>query len=328
MWQTIRGRLIFSWRATLLRSVRHCISLAGIAVFVLGPVSAQQLAQALDMPAVRNWTFDLERSRPFIPPYVATFERDGRRLTYVAARHVEVGPGDALQHPTLRTIRDLFDQNAFDLILVEGLTAGQEASASLLNRASECEREAYRSGCGESFYLVNLGRRQGVPVQSVEPAPMQVRDQMKALDFSESDLLGYYLLRQIPQMRRQATLDPGRFRAEARLLLERWRRAIGSADEFSLEAFEQWYGRHMPTPGNYLDVTAEDSALHSGASAHHVQRVSAAVNRIRDQAAVLSVQAALPRHRRILLVMGSSHLLTQWPALQALLGEARFDKLH
>ena len=59
-----------------------------------------------------------------------------------------------------------------------------------------------------------------------------------------------------------------------------------------------------------------------------MQRVSAAVNRIRDQAAVLSVEAALPQHRRILLVMGSSHLLTQWPALQALLGEARFDKLH
>jgi hypothetical protein len=285
------------------------------------------VAQAREPAAVHAWSFDLERSRPFAPPYVASFEQRGRRLTYVAARHVAVrDQEDVLLHPTLRTLRSLFERQTFDLVLTEGLVPGQEASPSLLDKALDCQQRAYRSDCGEAFFLLNAAREHGTSVRSVEPAPREIRDRVLAVGFSGEDLLGYYLLRQIPQMRRQATLAPSRFRVEAQLLLDRWRRSLGITEPFPLERFEAWYRRHMGAPANYLDVSADDSAPHGGADAHHVQRVSAAVNLVRDQAAVRTVQAALQDHSHILLVMGSSHLLTQLPALQALLGEARFGK--
>ena len=127
-------------------------------------------------------------------------------------------------------------------------------------------------------------------------------------------------------MRRQGSFDPSRWRTDAQALLDQWRRTLGASEPFGVEQFELWYRRHMPVPRDYLEVSADDSAPHGGADANHAQRVSAAVNRIRDQHVVSQVQTAWRQHRHVLLVMGSSHLLTQLPALQSMLGEPRYSK--
>ncbi len=310
------------------RARRAQIVRLGLAFVPIFALAQQPTVTAADATGVRAWTFELEQSRPYAPPYLARFERNGQSLSYLAARHVSTqAQQDVLEHPTLRSIRSLLEQEAFDLVLIEGLAPGQEASASLLEKAKDCERQSYRTGCGEAFFLVNAARQRGILYQSVEPWPSQIREMLAPQGFSIHDLLGYYLVRQIPQMRRQATLDAVRFRSDAQSLLDQWRRGLGVSEPFALEQFEAWYKRHMPVPANYLDVTADDSAPYGAVVANHAQRISAAVNRVRDQNAVRQVQAAFAQHRRILLVMGSSHLLTQLPMLRFQLGEPSYRKL-
>ena len=80
----------------------------------------------------------------------------------------------------------------------------------------------------------------------------------------------------------------------------------------------------MTKPTSYLNITNNDPAPHGGPDATYVQKISNKVCLIRDRAVVKTVERMLNRYSRVLVVYGGSHLITQEPAIDSMLGKAAF----
>jgi hypothetical protein len=297
-----------------------------IVISFFGCTSHQQKSKMTADPAlVLPYTFSLENEKHLDAPYVAKFESNGKLLLYVASEHIssEKFP-DLLNHPTLRTISNLFSEFKPEIVIVEGINTGADLSPkSILSQAEKCEQSRYQ-GCSESFFAINEARLHGAEYITGEPEEIQIKEQILSEGFSNEDLLGFYLVRQIPQLKRQAEFDRANFPAQADKLLRRFERKIGSNLNFRFKEFERWYIDHAATKKNYFDVTADDAAPDSSPQATYVQKISAKVGLIRDRSIVKTIGLMAENYSRILVVYGGSHLLTQEPALVSLFGKPTY----
>jgi len=291
--------------------------LTAFATFAFAALTACVTAAPLhfDPAQIRPYTFALESQKHLESPYVAKYEHDGKLLLYVASQHLAVEKyPDLLQHPTLKTTAALFAEYRPQVVIVEGIDTGAEVSPpKLVKHADECAASAYRQ-CGESFFAINAARKAGAAFVSGEPKSTEVRDQLVAAGYTAEDLLGFYLVRQIPQLRRQASFDPKTFPGVADAHLLRFQEQIGTKLAFDYVAFTAWYAKHMTDPKSVLDVTNDTPAPHGGPDATYVQKISNQVGVIRDRSVVERIGAMFAKYDRVLVVYGGSHLITQEPA--------------
>jgi len=190
----------------------------------------QQPNPKADLKLIRSYTFELEKQKHLEAPYVAKYQRNGKTLLYLAAKHISAQKyPDLLEHPTLRTIARLFSEYKPQVVIVEGLDTGTEVSPkSIFKKADECEQSKYRSGCGESFFAINQARKIGIGYVSGEPRNSEIKDQLVAEGYTAEDLLGFYLVRQIPQYKRRAEFDRLTFSEQAEKQLARFQKQIGT----------------------------------------------------------------------------------------------------
>ena len=170
---------------------------------IAGGCITPHVAPTTDTSLIRSYTFDLENQKHLDAPYVARFHHDGKLLPYVASEHVSAEKyPNLLDHPTLKTIETLFADYKPEVVIVEGFDTGTELSPkSILKKADECEQSKYR-GCGEYFYAINMARKIGAAYITGEPKNIEIRIQIIREGYTAHDLLGFYLVRQIPQYKR------------------------------------------------------------------------------------------------------------------------------
>lgn len=307
------------------------ISLAIAALFTCTSCVTAQPKSPLIANAnlIRSYTFDLEAKKHLEAPYVAKYEINGKLLLYVASEHISAQKYPNLyDHPTLKTIAALFAKYRPEVVIIEGIDTGEELSPkSILKKADECEKSDYRASCGESFFAINSARKNGAEYITGEPRNPWIKDEIVKAGYSVEDLLGFYLVRQIPQYKRQAELDRNKFSDQASKQLKRFQQQIGTNVLFGFKEFDAWYAKTMPSPKNYLDITNDDPAPHGGPKATHVQKISNKVSLIRDKAFVKTIERMLNKYSRVLVVYGGSHLITQEPALEAMLGGATYFRI-
>ncbi len=282
-----------------------------------------------DQSAVKHYTFDLENLKHLPAPYVARFEKGRKTLLYLASEHVSAEKyPDLLQHPTFKTIKKLFIDFRPQVVIVEGLDTGNELSPrSIIEYADKCITTTYISGCGESFYAINQARHNKADYVTGEPAETKLIKDWTALGQKPEDLLGFYLVRQIPQFKRQGSFDPLGFPQRADQFLQRYQKKMGIQVKYGFEEFVQWYQQHMSKPKSYLDIENNDPAPHGGPDATYVQRISHEVSFFRDQNVLETIERMLNLYDRVLIIYGGSHLITQEPALEQELGKAEYFKL-
>ena len=278
-----------------------------------------------DTNLIIPYTFGLEDKKHLEAPYVAKYARDGKLLLYVASDHISIQKSpNILEHPTLKTIEQLFAEYKPEVVIVEGIDTGDELSPkSILKKADECVTCNYRN-CGESFFAINMARKSGAAYITGEPRNQQIKDEIIKEGYSAEDLLGFYLVRQIPQYRRQGDFDRKKFADQAEKQLRGFQFQIGTDLKFGFKEFDAWYSKHMTKPKSYLDITNNDHAPHGGPDATYVQKISNRVGVIRDRAIVKTIEHMLGTYSRILVVYGGSHLITQEPAIESRMGKATY----
>lgn len=278
-----------------------------------------------DTSLVIPYTFDLENKKHLEAPYVAKYERDGRLLLYVASEHISIQKSpNLLEHPTLKTIEHLFVEYKPEIVIVEGIDTGDEISPkSIIKKADECVTANYRN-CGESFFAINMARKSGAAYITGEPRNQQIKDEIVKEGYSAEDLLGFYLVRQIPQYRRQGDFDRKNFADRAEKQLRGFQYQLGTDLKFGFKEFDAWYSKHMTTPKSYLDITNNDPAPHGGPDATYVQKISNKVGVIRDRAIVKTIERMLGTYSRVLVVYGGSHLITQEHAIESMMDKATY----
>lgn len=282
----------------------------------------------IDSKRVLSYTFELEKLKPLKSPFVAEFQKKNKTLLFIASKHLSILEYPNLQdHPTLKTIKKLFQDAKPGVVIVEGINTGNELSPkSILPFAERCKAFGYK-GCGESIFAINAAREANSEYITGEPRDAEILQRLREFGYQTEDLMGFYMIREIPQLKRQGHFDGKNFEAILEKHLSNIRTQLGFSGKFGPDEFAVWYAKNMRAPKDFRDIGNADAAPHGGKNASYVQKISNRVTWLRDVRIVETIENMLNRFDVVLVVYGGSHLITQQPTLIESLGQPRYFKI-
>ena len=276
----------------------------------------------LNPDLVRPWSKELSASDPFPCPYLATFKKDGFVLAYLAATHA-----NQESDPTMTLLRRTLENGSFKAVMFEGFPF--DASSSDQERYLQYAERTRRGGLlegGEDAYAAILAHSKGLPFYGGEPTEPQVLQGVLARGYSARDLVGFSIVRMIPVWTRDGELKGKSLDALAddRLRSECRGYRLEPAACPDLDSLKFWYrtknGEEFGEP-----FDGEKAAPYPGGK-YFTQRLSAAVDDVRNRAVVEHIEKLLRKHGKILVVYGGSHLTMQSKAFEAALGTPTYSR--
>lgn len=238
-------------------------------------------------------------------PYVLEFARRRGALLFFGAAHT-YDPGD----PQVARIAALWAEFGPTIAFNEGGDPPAEGTIAVAV-----------SQYGESGLLRFLGRRDGVPVASVEPPyPEQVRG-LRAAGFADEQILLFFVLRQVPQHAAKA----GTPMQEARLVevLRYFVEATGIAAPGTPAELIAACARRLPALRHWSEVPQEWFDPVFERPPVFTNEIARRTSDLRDAWVVALLTGRVERGERVFAVMGASHVVVQEPALRARLGRPR-----
>ncbi|WP_298919128.1 hypothetical protein [uncultured Algimonas sp.] len=252
----------------------------------------------------------------------AIFDYSGcsKRLVFIAAEHENDPASD-----TFAAVRQMIAGDP-DLVLIEGVPAQRGRNYQpVLDHAARVEATP---GDNESMLAARLSDARGIPFVGAEPRDDAVLDYALENGVSEVELIGFYVLRQLPQMARSGEVDSvdGPDMAAAIEDLVPYfadetgldREAVADID--TLPEFQEWYaGFNDRSFDEVLDMrdSVPSASLPDPARSNFISDIVADA---RDDFILARIEDALDAHDHVLIVYGGSHQTVQDPALQAAFG--------
>lgn len=268
---------------------------------------------------LRSWTMALRDQQPE-DVYAAVYEAGSARLVFVAARHENIDQG-----PTFRLIRDAYANFDFDTVIAEGFATSRGPNPPrILQYATESQvgEDGFVEG-GETVPTVLGAQAEGATLWGGEADDLELKAELMRQGFSEADLLGFYVLRNIPQWIGERRIDhAGDPRLEAlvttALSSNREGLQLSPAVLPGFADWAAWYQAHNRKPIGPTFVTEEAGPLADGQFA--TNRIAHAISRARAMHLHKLIVGHLKARESVLVVYGGSHLMIHRPALDAMLG--------
>lgn len=252
-------------------------------------------------------------------PYHEIYTACGKTLIYVAAQH-----GNNPESNTFKLINRLFENHPIEYAIVEGFPSEIGISPqSMINYANNAETTP---GDAEPYLTIRQAITKGAKFQGGEPSDKQVMDEVAKADISPIDLLGFYIVRQIPQLIRREQIndanDP-RLTDEIFSMVGSFSDATGVPIK-NLEAvdglanFRNWYEaiNGVSFTENYRNTDSWPGVT-SSSGPRATNTISTKVADARDHHIIGVIDAALRESNTIIVVYGASHHTIQEPALKA-----------
>jgi hypothetical protein len=268
---------------------------------------------------LQPWTTTLRDQQPG-EAYAAVYRIGRKWLVFLAADHANRDDS-----PTFRLIRGAFAAFAIDTVIAEGFPTSRGANpARLFQYASENgpRSDGFVEG-GETVPTVLGARREGATLWGGDADDVDVKARILAEDFLPEDLLGFYVLRNIPQWigeRRIENAGDPRLQALVAAALDRNRAALQLPPDIlpNFAEWASWYQarNHKPLGADFM--TEEVGPLADGRFG--TNRIAFAISRARDAYLHSLVIAHLNARESVLVVFGGSHLMIHRPALDVVLG--------
>ncbi len=268
---------------------------------------------------LQPWTRALRGQQPD-DASAAVYKRGSEHLLFVAAKHSN--RDDSL---TFRLIRDSYGAFAIDTVIAEGFATSRGANPpSLFKYAAEngLRADGFVEG-GETVPTVLGARQEGAVLWGGEPDDRDILARVAAAGISPEDLLGFYVLRNIPQwIGEKKITDPGdpALAGLVESALARNRIALGLPPT-TLPGFARWTDWYRSINGRPIGpgfVTEEVGPLADGSFG--TNRIARVVSQARGAYLHELIIAQLNAKNTVMVVFGASHLMIHRPALDALLG--------
>lgn len=264
--------------------------------------------------AVLPYSYEVQAADRLKVPFFRRFEHSGNRLTFVATHH-------GCDPATLRLIDEAFGPQV-RLAIIEGLPASRGTNPERFTKHLQGWQAAgFCEGGGEPAYTAQQALKRGAPYMGGEPDEPAVAAAVLAQGFKAEDLLGFYMVRQIPQYRSEGTLAKRGLDGSFLDVMQWMGREAGLqevASRLSLAWFRDWYREHQ---GHAFDAdTMDPEEAAPVLEGLLTQRISSVVGRVRDQFTVELIARELASYGDVLVVYGGSHFATVRPAIERLLG--------
>jgi hypothetical protein len=285
-------------------------------LLLLYSCSAPESGVKADLGRLRPWSADIASVQPLPPPFVADFEAGSRSLCYAAVEH-----SSEKESPSLTLLGQVMDNRRYGVVVLEGIPRSLGLNPrSLLDQASQDGKDGFFRN-GETSVAIAHAQARKIPFVGAEPDEQLVRSAIEEAGYSANDLFGLYVLRLIPQWRRDGTLTRETFEEAYAEMSPLIGRRIGIAKDQipTLAAFEKWYENRQGSPFHLRDVRPETaSPVPDGAT--FSQRIAAITDRVRSEHILRVTEEMLNKFGHVLLVFQSAHFPVQEPALESMLG--------
>lgn len=271
-----------------------------------------------DTGLIAPWTKALRDRQPD-GPYVLVYRRGPLRLIFVAAEHE-----NGVNSPTFHLINEAFTLWPISSIVVEGTSAALGPNPSeLMTIATRLRRNPGLDPDGETSPAVRNAVKIGAQIYGGEADDLEVRNFARKAGIKDIDLLGYYVLRVIPQWTRDGSISGPADPALKQLVEKQIARSaaelkISPTVMPSLASFAIWYERTNRKTLSAGSDQEETGPLVDGR--WPTNRIGAAVSRARDAHLVTQIADRLNKDGSVLVVFGGSHAMIDKPALDAMLG--------
>ncbi len=270
---------------------------------------------------IRPWTKELQEEEPYNYPYVAHYQKDGFKLRFIAANHV-----NDVRSATFKTIGGEINKGKVDLIIVEPFSYEEGESPSFFTDYSKNCSKVKFSNCMEAAYLVWLNLKTNkAPYIGGEPSDMQILEYIISLGYSEEDLGYFYLLRQIPQLKRQERLKKD-YQKQLGKYLKIISKRLQLKSKLIFTDFLEWYFKNQKTKFSIQNVTTYEVAPFNLKNSMFTQKMSHHISLYRDKFIVNLIREKSEKYENILVLYGGSHHTKQRLALEYLFGKTVFQK--
>lgn len=271
-----------------------------------------------DSEKIRPWSEKLDDQAPFQNPYVADFQRGVYRLRYVAAHHQ-----NELNSPTLKLVSSVMEKSAdVKVLLIEPISYVEGKSPQFyIDYAKKSNRDKFIEG-GESAWAVLLAQDKNLPFFGGEPRDEDIAKAIFQNGYKEIDLVGFYLVRQIPQWRREGKLKKKTLMASSIPYLSNVCKRLDVKQCPSFQEVKEWYLLKMKT--SLTENVDGQSVAPDLASSIYTQRISGEIGKVRDAYTLSIIERLLQEYKSVIVVYGASHFMTLRLALESFLGKPHF----
>jgi len=171
-----------------------------------------------------------------------------------------------------------------------------------------------------AVYADSLARAHNIKVIAGEPSDSAVLDAMLDKGYSAKDVMAFYMLRSIPQGKRNGTIvDEESFARVAKNMLDMCFAGY-KGEKITLPEFKAWYEAHKADNKGFLGIEISDIAPDASPDATYFQKLSAQAGIIRDRHIIGTIANALNAYDNVLVVYGGAHLVQSQPVFEQMFG--------
>ena len=285
--------------------------LSGVIICLTSCVSPPKFNSGL----VQTWAPRLEEEAPSKQPYLAIHKSGPYELSYLAAHHDTDPKGE-----TLSLVEELFRKPQFDFLIIEPFAFSEGVSPKwAIEESRHALTDTLVKG-GESTLAILRASERGIPFVGGEINHKELFQQLKVQGYTNEDVLGCNLARQVPQWIRNHEARDGLIERNAPNFLKYYCKILGidQAQCPSLAVLKVW---HREKNGKDLDenITTEDVAPNPDGR-YFNNKISAATGPIRDLFTLKIIEDSLKKYRRVAVVYGASHYLTLRKSFETSMG--------
>jgi hypothetical protein len=270
---------------------------------------------------LQPWTTALRDQQPE-GAFAAVYRIGSRHLVFIGAQHENQNDS-----PTFRMIRDGYTSFKFDTVIAEGFpTSWGPNPARILDDVAKTTigTDGFVEG-GETVPTVLGAQQQAARLSGGEADDPDVKRLVAGYGIADRDLLGFYVLRNLPQWISERALndaaDPRlRLFVEKALARQRDRLQIPVTTLPDYAAWVAWYEMTNGKPLAASFNTEEVGPLSDGRFG--TNKIAYAVSKARDAYLHRLIIDRLNAKENVLVVFGGSHLMIHRPALDATLGRS------
>ena len=276
-------------------------------------------APKLSQDQIRPWSSSLENEYPNKKAVLAHYHKGSFDLFYLAARH-----SNAVGSDTLNLVNKLFSDQKFNALLIESIpNSSGESPKWFLDEAKKGQSETFISG-GESALAVILADQKQIPFFAGEPDHQDIYKALRLAGYSAEDVLGFYVVRQVPQWVREHDPSDGLLQNKVPSFLTHYCKMFVVSSCPNLKDILAWYksktGKNLSP-----DVSNEEVAPISDGTLF-TQRMSTEVGNIRDHFTLQIIEQMLAKYHRLAVIYGAGHFITLRKSFDAALGAPTFTE--
>lgn len=263
-----------------------------------------------DLSLLRPWGKDLEKEQPNQDSFVVLFKSDNKELLYIAGRHAE-SPEDKVWE----IIKNQLKSFRPEAVVLEGFDPNVTENR-MRELAKDCSSDLAK--CSEKYMAIHMAS-QNTLLKTGEPSQKEIVNGLLKKGYKEQDVVYFYLVRQVPQMKRQGELKEETFHKTAVSYLNRAALRLDIQNfnsDFAL--FKEWYKEKNGEKFDLKKIDNETPSPLKGGT--FVQHLSYNVGLIRDSNIVKVIAELMHENTRVMVLYGSSHFPVQRKVLEKMFG--------